>query len=155
MQSTDQIIHQCNHCEYNSTVKSNLTRHVKTIHSRENPQELVSSEKLKRIMEKKNDPPPVDDQEQIDLDDYINERLNQLLKDQNLPPVKVSKDTMKSLFTSTPATFVAGSVAGYILSQILPPFFFSIKQKALLLPKQVATQAVSQASTNLPIEHLA
>lgn len=170
MESSNQIIYQCNHCEYKSNIKSNLTRHIKAKH----PEKLVRLDNIQSIIENQpqsseSNPQPeiienqnIADEQAIDMDDYINQLIQEKLKENQLPPVKVPKDIMKSMFTGTVPTFIAGGITGYILSQILPGFFFSIKQKALLVAAQQmkpqvpppATSSIQNTnSAEPPIEH--
>ena len=165
MSDTDQPIYQCNNCEYKSSVKSNLTRHKKSQHGEDREVKKLSREKILALaedLETRKSKEEADDQ--IDLDDYINDRVNQILKQNNMPPVKVPRDLMKTLFSGTVPTFLAGSIMGWILSQILPPFFFSIRNHQALqkklniaLPPQMPTQSSDSSTTpkDMPIELLA
>jgi hypothetical protein len=145
MTSTNQIVYDCTDCNYKSNIKSNLTRHVKTKHPERNT-ESVDLEEIKKILEKKevkkvekNTDNEIDNE--IDIETYINDKVNQILKDNSLPPIKVPKNVMKDMFSGTIPTFVAGNISGYILSQLLPSFFFSIRNQALksLVPQRQNT----------------
>jgi hypothetical protein len=161
MSDCEQIIFQCNHCDYNSIVKSNLTRHKKKKHPEESVDNVKSLEKINEILEKKEKKSEYNNTENgIDIDDFINQKINHLLKSHDLPPIKVEKDIMKSIFSGSIPSFFAGSITGYILSQILPTFFFSIKNQALksIVPKlhpMAVSQSSATPSTELPTEPLA
>jgi len=170
MSSSDQIVLQCNQCEYKSNYQSNMTRHKKNVHGVEAPTKQLSREKIMAFVDNKpvDQPKPADHheiEEEIELDEYINDKVNQILKQNNMPPVKVPRDVMKGLFSGTVPTFLAGSIMGWILSQVLPPFFFSIKQnhpafhkKLNMMPPPLMPTSSPESTTKpegLPLEPLA
>jgi hypothetical protein len=94
---------------------------------------------------------PVPD-ETMDLDEYINMKLREYTD----VPVKVPKGSMTGLMNSTPATFVAGAILGYMATGILPMLLMNLKKNAPTVAAQPPpAQAGSVRSNDLPIVPLA
>lgn len=113
---------RCRICNYTTQYKHNLTRHMKVhsggtppIHPRDIAEDGGSDGGRNS---------PSDDLAEIDIEDYINEKVNSILKDKVGIDKPISKSTttdgMKSLFSSTGGTLVAGMALGYIITSNIP-----------------------------------
>ena len=156
---------RCSLCPYNTKFKSNLTRHVKT-HLVGHPPQPPVQQILPQIMAPVPQPVPqqrgvegghvaagagLPPDETMDLDEYINMKLREYTD----VPVKVPKGSMTGLMNSTPATFVAGAILGYMATGILPMLLMNLKKNAPTVAAQPPAQAGSVRSNDLPIVPLA
>lgn len=99
---------KCESCEYETPFKSNYNRHIKT---HKNKEESINPNPINN----ENNP-----DEEIDIEDFITERVNQLISDNQISNVKIPKSAVANLFKGNLASFVAGGMVGYILTGYLP-----------------------------------
>jgi len=168
--SDEQIKYQCSDCDYSTVVKSNLLRHIKAKHANNNENQRVISRDAIEIItnNRQNDKSVIDnpivernedDEPEIDIEDYVTQKVADLLKANDLPPVKVSKTLMRSCFTGTVPSFLAGSFVGFILSNYIPMLAMLFKKKTLLvqppapppLPETLASVAESDTIRSVPL----
>ena len=140
------ITHQCTECSYSTVVKSNLIRHIKAKHENNTDnQRVITTNSIENITNKRQNPPidksvidnPVidnshDAEPEIDIEDYVTQKVSEILKANDLPQMKVSKNLLRSCFSGTIPSFFAGSFVGLILSNYIPMLMMMFKKKTLL-----------------------
>ena len=129
----------CTECDYQTIVKSNLIRHIRSKHQKnEQKQKVITKENIEKLANKSIK--PTDDQiviendktEEIDIEDYVTNKVKELMKANDLPEVRVSKNLLRSCFTGTIPSFLAGSFLGFILSNYIPMLLMTLKKKLRL-----------------------
>ena len=130
----------CTECDYQTSVKSNLIRHIKAKHRKnEQKQKIISKEEIEKLANKsiKSSGDSINDKndkvEEIELEDYITDKVKELMKANNLPDVKVSKNLLRSCFSGTVPSFLVGSFLGFILSNYIPMLLMSLKKKTSVI----------------------
>ena len=124
----------CPECPYKSNVKANLNRHIETRHKRNGKQ--IDTKEIQKIMEspqtEREAKEPTTDE--IDLEDYIKNTVNDLMVKNNLPIVK---KLPKFDMTGSIPSFCIGGFLGFVLSNSLPMLiqsFMMMKKKTLMNP---------------------
>jgi len=159
-QSSEKI-YNCTECEYRTPIKSNLIRHIKGKHGEKNEkQKVIRKEDIEIISNKVTESPnhqittQNDKSDEIDIEDYINDKVQELLKENNLPNVKVTKSLMRSCFTGTIPSFLAGSFVGYILSSYIPMLLMNMKKKTIITQPVNQMQVSTEKSDTMPLAPL-
>lgn len=139
----------CLRCSYSTEYKQNLTRHIKALHEDSSGGEQEEEGKASQ------EAPP-----EMDVEEYINERLATLLKENGVKDVKIPRvemNSMKSFFSGGTATFCAGLCVGYLVTSNLGPLMnmMMLKKKAsspgfLIPPTSIPQHLQQQAATATP-----
>ena len=131
---------QCDKCSYKSKYKQNYLRHCKTHIKNPSKKKIIETKKLleignqkqNEIIDKSNDDDENDDDEpEIELEDYINEKVKKILSKNNLPPVKLNKSYLRSIFNGNIPSFFIGSFVGYVLSNYIPMLLMGLQKKTI------------------------
>ena len=164
MSESPKVIYACNDCDYKSEYKQNLVRHQKSHEKKsKNPPELSekAQELIKIVKEKKDKkekPPPVIKEtkeedlivdESINIDDYIQSRVEEMVKSQNIP-VKVPKHLMTQIMSSSGASFLAGAIASFLLAQNIPRIMALISKNYLKGGSIIQTPTPTPTPTQNP-----
>jgi hypothetical protein len=158
---TSEKIFKCAECNYQTPIKSNLIRHIKAKHAEKNEkQKIIRKEDIEIMSNKLSDSAndqitsQNDKSDEIDIEDYITDKVQELMKDNNLPNVKVTKSLMRSCFTGTIPSFLAGSFVGYILSSYIPMLLMNMKKKTIITPPVNQMQVSTEKSDTMPLAPL-
>jgi hypothetical protein len=145
MSDSSKVIYGCNDCDYKSEYKQNLVRHKKSHEKKDKIPEKLSEksrELIKIVSENKQKKEKIKSEpkedikndieipESINIDDYIESRVEEMLKSQNIP-VKVPKHMLTQALSSSGASFIAGAIVSFFLSQNLPKIMAMMSKNSL------------------------